>query len=65
MCEFPGGAGPSFDSILGDPMIRLVMASDGVSVADMREILQAARLALCARDVSDEPASAVTPAYAE
>ncbi len=53
MCELSDGPGPSFETFLSDPMIRLVMASDGVSVAEMSEILDFARAALCARHSAD------------
>jgi hypothetical protein len=42
--------------MLTDPLIRLVMESDGVSVAEMRAVLQAAGDAVARREqASEEP----------
>jgi hypothetical protein len=38
--------GLTFETLLTDPLIRLVMESDGVSVAEMTAVLEAARAAL-------------------
>jgi len=38
---------------VSDPLIRLVMASDGVTEADMRDIIRAARAAIRARDADE------------
>ncbi len=36
------GGGLTFETFLTDPLIRLVMESDGVTVAEMTAVLQAA-----------------------
>lgn len=41
---------PMFENILADALVRLVMASDGVSEAELRLVLENARRAVVARD---------------
>jgi len=41
----------SFESMLTDPLIRLVMDSDGVTVSDMIGVLTTAREALIQREI--------------
>ncbi len=55
MCERPDGPGPSFEAFVSDPLIRLVMASDGVTEAEMRDVLRTVRAAICARDTPPTP----------
>lgn len=52
---------PTVELFVSDPLIRLVMASDGVTVAEMHEIIRTARAALCARAAASGPAE-LTPA---
>ena len=40
----------TFETMLTDPMIRLVMDSDGVTMAEMVTVLAGAREALAARE---------------
>ena len=40
----------TFETMLSDPLIRLVMASDGVSLAELVEVLEVAREAVAARE---------------
>ena len=40
----------TFENILADTLVRLVMASDGVSEAELRLVLENARRAVVARD---------------
>ncbi|MBU6499059.1 MAG: hypothetical protein KGJ41_02325 [Rhodospirillales bacterium] len=40
----------TFESLLRDPLIRMVMDSDGVSVDDVVEVLEVARAAVVARE---------------
>jgi hypothetical protein len=55
MCQ-PDDLSPrSFESLMTDPLIRLVMASDGVSVDEMREVVEQARAAICAREDIPRP----------
>jgi hypothetical protein len=54
MCQPDDEPPTSFEAFVADPLIALVMASDGLSVEDMREVLRTARAALCAR-AADEP----------
>jgi hypothetical protein len=39
----------TFEALLSDPLTRLVMEADGVSLDDLIEVLEAARNALAAR----------------
>ena len=39
----------TFETLLNDPMIRLVMESDGVSLQDLVNVLETARAAIVAR----------------
>ena len=41
-----------FENILNDALVRLVMASDGVSEAELRLVLENARRAVVARDLA-------------
>ena len=41
----------SFESMLTDPLIRLVKDSDGVTVSDMVDVLTTAREALVQREI--------------
>ena len=40
----------TFETMLSDPLIRLVMESDGVSVQDLVDVLEVARAAMVARE---------------
>ena len=40
----------TFRTLLSDPLIRLMMESDGVSVAELVEVLEVARTAMVARE---------------
>jgi hypothetical protein len=40
----------TFETILTDPLIRLMMASDGVSLAELVNVLEVAREAVAARE---------------
>ena len=40
----------TFETMLSDPLIRLVMASDGVSVSELVTVLEVARAAVAARE---------------
>ncbi len=40
----------TFETILTDPLIRLMMASDGVSLAELVGMLEVAREAVAARE---------------
>jgi hypothetical protein len=40
----------SFESLLTDPLTRLLMEADGVSLADFVEVMEAARDAVVARE---------------
>lgn len=46
----------TFENILADALVRLVMASDGVSEAELRLVLENARRAVVARDFAVETA---------
>ena len=54
MCERHDQPASSFEAFVSDPLIRLVMASDGVSVEEMRKVLGNARAAICARELADQ-----------
>lgn len=41
----------TFETMLSDPLIRLVMDSDGVSVQELVAVLETARAAVVAREV--------------
>ncbi len=43
-------SGLTFETFLTDPLIRLVMESDGISVAEMAAVLEAAGHAVARRD---------------
>lgn len=45
----------SFETILSDPLIGMVMAADGVSVADLRAVLEMARAARTAHERGAAP----------
>ncbi len=47
----------SYQEMLSDPLIRLVMASDGVTVSQFVTVLETARAALAARRQSRPPAA--------
>jgi hypothetical protein len=50
------GDGLTFETFLADPLIRLVMESDGVSAAEMLAVLQAAGHAVARREqISEQP----------
>jgi hypothetical protein len=55
MCELNDVPARHFEALLSDPLIRLVMASDGVTVEDLREVMETARAALCARALAERP----------
>ena len=40
----------TFETLLSDPLIRLMMESDGVSLAELVEVLEVAREAVAARE---------------
>ena len=40
----------TFETMLTDPLIRLVMAADGVSVPDLLAVMQVARRAVMVRE---------------
>lgn len=40
----------TFETMLHDPLIRMVMDSDGVSVADLLNVLETARKAVARRE---------------
>ncbi len=40
----------TFESMLTDPLIRLVMASDGVTMSEMVEVMSVAREAMVKRE---------------
>lgn len=42
--------GLSFETLFSDPLIRLVMDSDGVTERDLIEVLEAARESVAARE---------------
>jgi len=42
----------TFETMLTDPMIRLVMDSDGVSLQDLVNVLETARAAIVAREAA-------------
>ena len=42
----------TFETMLSDPLIRLVMESDGVTLPDLLEVLEVAREAMVLREVS-------------
>lgn len=42
----------TFETMLTDPLIRMVMASDGVTVSDMVEVLTVARRSLARREIA-------------
>jgi len=42
----------TFETMLTDPMIRLVMASDGVSLAELVKVLEVAREAVATREAA-------------
>jgi hypothetical protein len=42
----------TFESMLSDPLIRLVMDSDGVTIDELVEVLEIARAAIVAREHS-------------
>jgi len=42
----------TFETMLSDPLIRLMMASDGVSLSELVEVLEVARAAVAAREAA-------------
>ena len=40
---------PRLDDVLADPVVRLVMARDGVTLDDMRDVVSSARARLLSR----------------
>lgn len=44
----------TYENFLTDPLIRLVMASDGITVAEMAAVLKAAREAVERREQPEE-----------
>ena len=42
----------TFETMLTDPMIQLMMASDGVSLAELITVLEVARAAVAARETA-------------
>jgi hypothetical protein len=42
----------TFETMLSDPMIRLMMASDGVSFSELVGVLEVARAAVAAREAA-------------
>lgn len=51
MCADETGA-LTFESLLTDPLVRLVMASDGVSLSELISVLEVAREAVAAREAA-------------
>ncbi len=49
MCHDDRGA-LTFETMLSDPLIRLMMASDGVSMAELVTVMEVARAAVAARE---------------
>ena len=45
------GREPQLDEMLSDPVVRLVMARDGVTLDDMRNVVSAARSRLLFRQM--------------
>ncbi len=41
---------PTLDELLTEPIIRLVMASDGVKADDIRKVMSEAQIELCSVD---------------
>ena len=50
MCEHENQT-LTFETMLSDPLIRMVMRSDGVGMAEMVAVLEAAREAVMAREL--------------
>ena len=50
----------TYETLLSDPLAHLLMASDGVSPAELRAVLENARAAIAAREMAAvrEPAAA-------
>jgi hypothetical protein len=42
----------TFESLLSDPLIRLVMDSDGVTIGELVDVLEIARAATVAREAN-------------
>ena len=42
----------TFETLLSDPLAHMVMASDGVTQAELRALLERARAAIAAREVA-------------
>jgi hypothetical protein len=42
----------TFETMLSDPMILMMMASDGVSCSELVEVLEVARAAVAAREAA-------------
>jgi hypothetical protein len=42
----------TFETLLDDPLAHLLMASDGVTPAELKAVLEKARAAIAAREVS-------------
>jgi hypothetical protein len=42
----------TFETMLTDPLIRLMMASDGVSLAELVKVMEVARQAVAAREAA-------------
>jgi len=42
----------TFETMLSDPLILMMMASDGVSFSELVEVLEVARAALAAREAA-------------
>jgi hypothetical protein len=42
----------TFETMLSDPLIRMMMASDGVSLAEFVNVLEVAREAVAAREAA-------------
>ena len=47
----PDTLNTALEALLADPLIRAVMAADGIEMAEMRELLEAAWIAAQARQV--------------
>ncbi len=47
----PGHRALSFETLLTDPMTRMVMESDGVSLAELVSVLERARDAVARREI--------------
>jgi hypothetical protein len=52
MCENEATA-LTFETLLRDPLAHMVMASDGVGVAELKAVLEEVRAAMAAREMAE------------